>query len=108
MAGECPDLLIIDVGVADYPWQEIVTAFREKHREVEVLALCGPDRADSVRTNGADRIREALVRPVSFDDLLLRIQHCLSWGTSRLRETGAQVGRMNDDSRSLVHEEGHA
>ncbi len=77
MAEERPDVLILDVGLKDYPWKKVATAFLIKRRDTKVLALCDHDGAESVRTNGDVRGEELILRPYSFDELLLRIRKLL-------------------------------
>lgn len=73
LASECPDVLIVDVGVSDCPWRDVVGAFRKVREDVKVVALCDPPEADEVRAEERLPINGFVVRPFSLDALLSQI-----------------------------------
>ena len=89
---DVPDVVLLDVGLADADGFEVLSTLR-KHLDVPVILVTGrgaePDRVRGLRT-GAD---DYVVKPFSYPELAARIDNVLrragGRGTKAVREFGA-------------------
>jgi DNA-binding response OmpR family regulator len=71
------DLLVVDIPDGDYPWQDVVTSFRENNKFIKVLAVTdGKNRAvlPELRRVGAD---SAIRKPYAVDNMLCCVRGLL-------------------------------
>lgn len=90
MADERPDVLVVDVAVADRSWNEIVAAFRSKREEIKVVAVCDPSHTHRVRATQTVRLDGLFVRPYTFDELLVWMERALARGRTHWGATAPQ------------------
>ena len=70
-----PDLVLLDVYLPDVSGLDLLGALREAAPEVDVLVICGRAEADTVRRALRGGIVHYLMKPFSYDDLRVRLEH---------------------------------
>lgn len=72
-----PDLVLLDVYLPDVSGLDLLGALREAAPEVDVLVISAAREADTVRRALRGGIVHYLVKPFSYDDLRVRLEHYL-------------------------------
>jgi response regulator of citrate/malate metabolism len=70
-----PDLVLLDVYLPDVSGLDLLGALREAAPEVDVLVISAAREADTVRRALRGGIVHYLMKPFSYDDLRLRLEH---------------------------------
>jgi len=70
-----PDLVLLDVYLPDVSGLDLLGALREAAPEVDVLVISAAREADTVRQALRGGIVHYLIKPFSYDDLRLRLEH---------------------------------
>jgi response regulator of citrate/malate metabolism len=70
-----PDLVLLDVYLPDVSGLDLLSALREAAPEVDVLVISAAREADTVRRALRGGIVHYLMKPFSYDDLRLRLEH---------------------------------
>ncbi len=70
-----PDLVLLDVYLPDVSGLDLLGGLREAAPEVDVLVISAAREADSVRRALRGGIVHYLVKPFSYDDLRVRLEH---------------------------------
>jgi response regulator of citrate/malate metabolism len=70
-----PDLVLLDVYLPDISGLDLLTDLREAAREVDVLMISAAREADTVRQALRGGIVHYLMKPFSYDDLRVRLEH---------------------------------
>ena len=70
-----PDLVLLDVYLPDVSGLDLLTDLREAAPEVDVLVISAAREADTVRRALRGGIVHYLVKPFSYDDLRVRLEH---------------------------------
>jgi len=70
-----PDLVLLDVYLPDVSGLDLLGALREAAPEVDVLVISAAREADTVRRALRGGIVHYLMKPFSYDDLRVRLEH---------------------------------
>jgi response regulator of citrate/malate metabolism len=70
-----PDLVLLDVYLPDVSGLDLLTGLREAAPEVDVLVISAAREADTVRRALRGGIVHYLMKPFSYDDLRVRLEH---------------------------------
>lgn len=70
-----PDLVLLDVYLPDLSGLDLLGALREAAPEVDVLVISAAREADTVRRALRGGIVHYLMKPFSYDDLRVRLEH---------------------------------
>ena len=70
-----PDLVLLDVYLPDINGLDLLTPLREAAPEVDVLVISAAREAETVRRALRGGIVHYLIKPFSYDDLRLRLEH---------------------------------
>jgi len=70
-----PDLVLLDVYLPDVSGLDLLGALREAAPEVDVLVISAAREADTVRRALRGGIVHYLMKPFSYDDLRIRLEH---------------------------------
>jgi response regulator of citrate/malate metabolism len=70
-----PDLVLLDVYLPDVSGLDLLADLREAAPEVDVLVISAAREADTVRRALRGGIVHYLMKPFSYDDLRLRLEH---------------------------------
>jgi response regulator of citrate/malate metabolism len=70
-----PDLVLLDVYLPDLSGLDLLGALREAAQEVDVLVISAAREADTVRRALRGGIVHYLMKPFSYDDLRVRLEH---------------------------------
>ncbi|MFL6134889.1 MAG: response regulator, partial [Nocardioidaceae bacterium] len=70
-----PDLVLLDVYLPDVSGLDLLGALREAAPEVDVLVISAAREADTVRRALRGGIVHYLIKPFSYDDLRVRLEH---------------------------------
>jgi response regulator of citrate/malate metabolism len=70
-----PDLVLLDVYLPDVSGLDLLSALREAAPEVDVLVISAAREADTVRRALRGGIVHYLMKPFSYDDLRVRLEH---------------------------------
>ena len=70
-----PDLVLLDVYLPDVSGLDLLAGLREAAPEVDVLVISAAREADTVRRALRGGIVHYLIKPFSYDDLRLRLEH---------------------------------
>jgi len=70
-----PDLVLLDVYLPDVSGLDLLSALREAAPEVDVLVISAAREADTVRRALRGGIVHYLMKPFSYDDLRIRLEH---------------------------------
>jgi response regulator of citrate/malate metabolism len=70
-----PDLVLLDVYLPDVSGLDLLGALREAAPEVDVLVISAAREADTVRRALRGGIVHYLIKPFSYDDLQVRLEH---------------------------------
>lgn len=70
-----PDLVLLDVYLPDISGLDLLGALREAAPEVDVLVISAAREADTVRRALRGGIVHYLMKPFSYDDLRIRLEH---------------------------------
>jgi len=70
-----PDLVLLDVYLPDVSGLDLLGALREAAPEVDVLVISAAREADAVRRALRGGIVHYLMKPFSYDDLRIRLEH---------------------------------
>lgn len=70
-----PDLVLLDVYLPDVSGLDLLTGLREAAPEVDVLVISAAREADTVRRALRGGIVHYLIKPFSYDDLRVRLEH---------------------------------
>ena len=70
-----PDLVLLDVYLPDVSGLDLLGALREAAPDVDVLVISAAREADTVRRALRGGIVHYLMKPFSYDDLRLRLEH---------------------------------
>lgn len=70
-----PDLVLLDVYLPDISGLELLSDLREAAPEVDVLVISAAREADTVRRALRGGIVHYLMKPFSYDDLRVRLEH---------------------------------
>jgi response regulator of citrate/malate metabolism len=70
-----PDLVLLDVYLPDVSGLDLLAGLREAAPEVDVLVISAAREADTVRRALRGGIVHYLMKPFSYDDLRIRLEH---------------------------------
>jgi response regulator of citrate/malate metabolism len=70
-----PDLVLLDVYLPDVSGLDLISGLREAAPEVDVLVISAAREADTVRKALRGGIVHYLMKPFSYDDLRVRLEH---------------------------------
>src|SRR3954469_14906428 len=70
-----PDLVLLDVYLPDMSGLDLLGALREAAPEVDVLVISAAREADTVRRALRGGIVHYLMKPFTYDDLRVRLEH---------------------------------
>ncbi len=70
-----PDLVLLDVYLPDVSGLDLLAGLREAAPEVDVLVISAAREADTVRRALRGGIVHYLIKPFSYDDLRVRLEH---------------------------------
>jgi response regulator of citrate/malate metabolism len=70
-----PDLVLLDVYLPDVSGLDLLSALREAAPEVDVLVISAAREAETVRRALRGGIVHYLMKPFSYDDLRVRLEH---------------------------------
>jgi response regulator of citrate/malate metabolism len=70
-----PDLVLLDVYLPDISGLDLLSALREAAPEVDVLVISAAREAETVRRALRGGIVHYLMKPFSYDDLRVRLEH---------------------------------
>jgi response regulator of citrate/malate metabolism len=70
-----PDLVLLDVYLPDVSGLDLLTGLRDAAPEVDVLVISAAREADTVRRALRGGIVHYLMKPFSYDDLRVRLEH---------------------------------
>jgi response regulator of citrate/malate metabolism len=91
-----PDLVLLDVYLPDVSGLDLLGALREAAPEVDVLVISAAREAETVRRALRGGIVHYLVKPFSYDDLRVRLEHYLQAyaGMAGERADQADIDRL--------------
>ena len=93
-----PDLVLLDVYLPDVSGLDLLGALREAAPEVDVLVISAAREADTVRRALRGGIVHYLMKPFSYDDLRVRLEHYRA-GLHRAAERAGRPGRRRPGVR---------
>ena len=70
-----PDLVLLDIYLPDISGLDLLGELREAAPEVDVLVICAAREAETVRRALRGGIVHYLMKPFSYDDLRVRLEH---------------------------------
>jgi response regulator of citrate/malate metabolism len=70
-----PDLVLLDVYLPDVSGLDLISGLRDAAPEVDVLVISAAREADTVRRALRGGIVHYLMKPFSYDDLRVRLEH---------------------------------